>query len=63
MKTATQNLRSLAEDEMESFAPHVFLATRHSRAGIQVCFPPRLAWIPIGVYPETSKGGYDRTAW
>jgi hypothetical protein len=34
---------------MEGFPPHVFPATRHSRPrgkGIQVCFPPQLAWIP-----------------
>ena len=48
-------LRSPTKDE--NGAPsHVFpRLVIPAQAGIQVSFPPQLAWIPAGVYPEQRR--------
>ena len=41
---------------MEGVSPYVFPpVVIPAHAGIQVCSPPRLAWIPAGVYPEPRR--------
>jgi len=57
-------LRTPTEDEnggtsLRTFSPRLVIP---AHAGIQVCFPPQLAWIPAGAILSAAEGRLWRNA-